>query len=148
MEGSHKYHNEFQETYNITDKIDWYKLNKEQEIFYYDRGCVIKNIKCPKGSIVFWDSRTIHCGIEANKKRTTPNIRAIIYLCYMPRNLSDTKNLKKKQKAFNELRTTTHYPCKIKLFPKTPQTYGNPLPSITQIEKPILNELGKKLAGF
>ena len=148
MEGSNKYHKEFCEEYNIQDKSDWCKISKTQEKFYLERGCAIKNITCPKGSLVFWDSRTIHCGIEADKRRDSPNVRAIIYLCYMPRVLCDSKNLKKKQKAFAELRTTNHYPCKIKLFPKAPRTYGNPLPSITTISEPMLSDIGKKLAGF
>ena len=148
LEGSNKYHTDFKDEFNVTDKADWYKLTKEQEEFYYSKGCHIKNIKCPKGSLVFWDSRTIHCGIEANKARSMPNIRAVIYLCYMPRSQCNEANLRKKQKAFNELRTTSHYPCKIKLFSKDPRTYGNPLPDITQIEAPNLTELGRKLAGF
>lgn len=148
LEGSNKYHKDFKDEFNITDKDDWYKLTKDQEEFYYKRGCHVKNIKCPKGSLVFWDSRTIHCGIEANKARSVPNIRAVIYLCYMPRSQCNEANLKKKQKAFNELRTTSHYPCKIKLFSKSPRTYGNPLPAITQIEAPNLTELGMRLAGF
>jgi hypothetical protein len=148
MESSNKYHDEFKNKYEIADKSNWYKLNKEQEKFYSDKGCNIKNIKCPKGSLVFWDSRTIHCGIEASKKRIVSNFRAVIYLCYMPRNLSSKSNLKKKQKAFNELRTTNHYPCDIKLFCKNPRSYGNELPTITPIDKPILSELGKSLAGF
>ena len=148
MEGSNKYHSKFKKMYNITDKSDWYKLSKEQEIFYSNKGCSIKNIKCPKGSLVFWDSRTIHCGIEADKRRTIPNFRAVIYLCYMPRHLCNETNLKKKQKAFNEIRTTNHYPCKIKLFPKVPRTYGGIIPEITPIESPVLNKLGKKLSGF
>lgn len=148
MEGSNKYHNEFKTKYNVTDKSNWYKLNKEQEAFYSSKGCNIMNIKCPKGSLVFWDSRTIHCGVESDSRRTIPNIRAVIYLCYMPRNLCNNANLKKKQKAFNELRTTSHYPCNIKLFPKTPRTYGGSLPTITNIENPSLTALGQKLAGF
>ena len=47
------------------------------------------------------------------------------------------------QKAFNEKRTTTHYPCKIKLFPKQPHTYGGVIPEITPIGSPIIDELGK-----
>ena len=43
---------------------------------------------------------------------------------------------------------TSHWPAKVKLFPKNPRTYGNPLPEITSIVKPELTELGKKLAGF
>lgn len=148
IEGSNKFQNEFKKAYNITDKKDWYKLTKEQEQFYYDKGCVSKNIKCPKGSLVLWDSRTIHCGIEADKKRTVSNIRAVIYLCYMPRSLSNPANIKKKQKAFEENRTTNHNPCAIKLFPKHPRTYGGEIPEITPVEKPVLTALGRKLAGF
>ena len=66
----------------------------------------------------------------------------------MPRNLCSTKNLEKKRTAFNELRTTSHYPCNIKLFNKNPRSYDNSLPTITLIEKPILSDLGKILAGF
>jgi hypothetical protein len=148
MEGSNAYHGEFKDAYSVSDKTDWYKLTKEQEAFYSNKGCEIKNIQCPKGSLVFWDSRTIHCGMEADKRRIAPNIRAVIYLCYLPRELCNAANLKKKQKAFEELRTTNHYPCKIKLFPKEPRTYGGVLPAIAQIEKPVLSELGLKLAGL
>ena len=42
----------------------------------------------------------------------------------MPRDKSSKADLKKKQKAFDELRGTTDNPCKIKLFPKRPRTYG------------------------
>ena len=66
----------------------------------------------------------------------------------MPKKLCNETNIKKKRKAFNELRTTNHYPCKIKLFPKNPYTYGKTLPEITNINTPILNEIGYKLAGF
>jgi len=148
MENSNNYHAEFKNRYLIANKNDWYKLDSDEQEFYIEKGCNIKNIKCPKGSLVVWDSRTIHCGIEASNKRVLPNIRAIIYLCYMPRILCSQKNLKKKQKAFNELRTTSHYPCDIKLFAMYPHTFGGEIPIITQIEKPILNDLGKLLAGL
>lgn len=151
MEGSNNFHKEFATKYGITDKDDWYKLTKEQEQFYTEKGCQYKKIICPKGSLVFWDSRTIHCGVEALKTRPISNFRAIIYLCYMPRHLCDKKNLEKKIKAFNELRTTSHYPHKIKMFGKTPRTYGGDITninSINPINKPSLTELGLKLAGF
>jgi hypothetical protein len=43
---------------------------------------------------------------------------------------------------------TGHSPCKFTLFPKNPRTYGNPLKTTTLINKPILSEIGYKLAGF
>lgn len=149
LEGSHKFHEECKNVFDITEKQDWYKLNDDEKRFYIeDNGCNVNRIKCPRGSLVLWDSRTIHCGTEALKNRKKENYRAVIYVCYLPRKLCDSKNIIKKQKAFNELRTTNHYPCKIKLFPKTPNTYGKQIPEIVPIKKPILNQLGKKLAGF
>ena len=148
MEGSHRYHQEFNERFNINNKDDWYKLNEEQEQFFIEKGCEYKKIICPKGSLVFWDSRLIHCGVEPMKERENPNIRAVIYLCYAPRRLSNNKSILKKQKAFNEMRTTNHWPCNPKLFPKNPRTYGGELKEITPINYPNVNDLGKKMAGF
>jgi hypothetical protein len=146
MEGSHKFHKEFKERFDIKEKKDWYKLSQSQQSFYDN--CSIANIKCPKGSLVLWDSRTIHCGIESSKGRPTPKNRYVAYLCYMPRKLATKANLKKKQKAFEDLRTTSHNPCSGRLFGKSPQTYGKTIEEITIISRPELSELGMKLAGF
>lgn len=105
-------------------------------------------IVCGKGDLVLWSSQTIHFGSEAAKWRDIPNFRAVIYLCYMKREGTSEANLKKKRKAFNEMRTTKHHPQKSLLFSKTPRTYGNDLPLITEISPPVLTELGLKLAGF
>jgi hypothetical protein len=148
LEGSNQFHAEVASKFSKTDSADWAKLSKEEETYYVEKGCAYKKIKCPKGSMVFWDSRTIHCGSEAIKGRAKENLRAIAYLCYLPRSLCSKANIKKKQKAYNELRRTTHNPVKVKLFPKHPRTYGNPLPDIKPITEPILTKLGKYLAGF
>jgi ectoine hydroxylase-related dioxygenase (phytanoyl-CoA dioxygenase family) len=146
LEGSHKYHKQFAEQFNMTKNIQWHKLTEEQLAFY--NHCPLQKIQCPKGSVVLWDSRTIHCGVEADKSRPAPNLRAVIYVCYAPRKQCSAKNILKKQKAFDELRATIHDPINPKLFGKTPRTYGAKLPEYTQINRPVLTELGLKLAGF
>ena len=108
---------------------------------------------CPKGSLVCWDSRTIHCGVEARKSlkntgREKPKFRSIVYTCYKPRLFANEKSIIKKQKAFEEMRMTSHWPCKVKLFPKNPRTWGNEMPEITKINPPVLTNLGELLAGF
>jgi hypothetical protein len=148
LEKSHLYHQDLQKEFKITSKDDWYKISEEEEKFYLNKGCEYKKIKCPKGSLVLWDSRTMHSGSEALKSRETPNLRSIVYLCYMPRKLCSKANLEKKKKAFLELRTTNHWASKPKLFPKTPRTYGASVPKINPISPPQLTELGKSLAGF
>tara|TARA_B100000795_G_C22795219_1_gene439005 strand:+ start:1844 stop:2833 length:990 start_codon:yes stop_codon:yes gene_type:complete len=147
-EGSHKFQEEFAEKFGVTDKSDWYKLNEYEEVFYITKGCKRVNIMCPKGSLVFWDSRTIHCGTEARKNRENKKFRAVVYLCYQPREKITPALLRKKIKAFETLRTTNHWSTKPKLFAKNPRTYGNPLPEITAIVPPVLTELGQKLAGY
>lgn len=149
FEKSHLYHADFAESFGVTDKRDWYKLGKEQEAFYVDeKKCAITKITCPKGSMVLWDSRTVHCGVEALKTRAAPNLRCVAYLCYMPRSLSTPRGILKKRKAFEELRMTTHNPCAPKLFAKHPRTYGKALPAITAIDSPVLTDVGLALAGF
>lgn len=148
-EKSNRYHKEFAEHFGITDKSDWFKLETEEhKEFYRERGCVETYIKCPKGSMVFWDSRTIHCGVEPKKTREIPNFRCVAYLCYMPRHLSDAKNIAKKIKAFEESRMTNHWPCKVKLFPKTPHTYGAELKEIVELAPTEIDNIGRRLIGY
>ena len=146
-EGSHLLHKEFGQKFNITDKNNWYKLkNVEQLDFYKD--CPLHCVKAKAGSLILWDSRTIHQGIESKKDRKEQNIREVIYVCYEPRRHATKKDLKKKQKAFNEQRMTTHWAANPKLFPKNPRTYGGPIPTVNKLPRPVLSELGKRLAGF
>ncbi len=148
LEGSNRFHGEFKEKYSPKSNGDWYKLSADEQRFYIEKGCKHVRIECKKGDMVFWDSRTIHCGTEPLKTRENPHFRAVIYVCYMPRRLATTKELEKKKKAFNEYRTTSHWPHKIKLFPKYPRTYGKVVEEADPVKKPILTELGMKLAGF
>jgi hypothetical protein len=85
--------------------------------------------------------------VEALKTRANPKFRAIIYLCYLPRSRATKRDVEKKKNALKEMRTTSHWANKAKMFGKVPWTRGKPLPSITPISPPILTELGKRLAG-
>jgi hypothetical protein len=147
LEKSHKYHNDFAQEFDIQVKEDWYKLGTSDEINFYTstKGCQERRIQCLKGDMVLWDSRTIHCGVEPLRIRNKPNFRNVIYICCLPRSLFTETELKKKRKALEELRTTTH---KGKLFAKNPRTYGGTLPHFTELPNPKLTPLGKKLAGY
>jgi ectoine hydroxylase-related dioxygenase (phytanoyl-CoA dioxygenase family) len=148
LEGSNKYHGDCAKHFNIKDKDDWYKINDDELQFYKDKGCQESRIICNKGDLVLFDSRTIHCGGGPIKGRKQENFRAIVYICMMPRKGTSEANLKKKRKYFNEMRTTKHDPRKSLVFPKNPRSYDGNLPTITQIDPPVLTELGRKLAGF
>ena len=143
LEKSHKLHGKFAKKFNITNKSDWYKLSIDELEFY--ENCKKVRIECKAGSVVLWDSRMIHCGSEPKKSRKNPKFRMIGYICMVPRSLATETTLKKRKKAFEDLRTTNHYPHKVKLFPKTPRTYGKELPDIENITPPVLTKLGMKL---
>ncbi len=148
LEKSHKLHKSFASQFGITDTSDWYKLNDKEMKFYLDKGCKRTCVKATAGSLILWDSRTIHCGQEPTKGRAKQNYRFVVYVCQTPRSKATSNNIVKKQKAFNDMRMTTHWPHKIKLFPTSPRTYGAELPEVGNIKKPKLTALGKSLAGF
>ena len=148
MEGSHRYHEEFGDKYNIDDINDFYRLNEEEEEFYSNKKCEYKKIKCPKGSLVLWDSRTIHYGTNPMRNRKNKSTRAIIYLCYMPRYLCSEVQYNRKLHALNNMYTTTHWPCNIVYSPNEPISFGGSTPGYTPIPKPILTDLGMKIAGL
>ncbi len=148
LESSNNFHAAFAKEFDIHSTSDWFKLDKPQTDFYLDRGCTQKCIKCPAGSMVFWDSRTIHAGQECLRQRAKPNLRCVVYLCYTPRSMATEALLKKKREAFESLRTTNHYPHKPKLFPVVPHTYGAPIPSpLRSVQRPVVGTLGELLAG-
>ena len=68
-----------------------------------------------------------------------------------PKNSRDNSSsqTKKRFKYFQELRTTSHWPHKPKLFPLKPRLYpGDEFPNVTDIPDPQLTELGKIVAGY
>jgi len=150
LEGSHNYHHNFKENFNsLTDnelKNNWFILTNEHINWYIEeKNCPLQYIKCQKGSLVLWDSRLIHCGSEPMKNRTEPNMRIVSYLSYLPKCMSTRRNNDKRLDAYNELRTTAHWANNIKMFPKIPRTFGNPIPNICNINSPILNDIGFNL---
>jgi len=51
----------------------------------------------------------------------------------VPRSFASKKDLEKRKKIFDEVRMTSHWPNKPKLFSKYPRTYGKPLKNIKDI---------------
>ena len=146
LPGSHKCHQEFYKENNIKTKTDWYKFTTDDYSWYINKGFQPKRLEIPKGSVVLWDSRSVHCNVPPTKKST--NFRYVIYICMTPERLSTDKILDKRIKAFKELRMTSHWPHDPKLFPKYPQTYGSPKPEYKHQYIPVqLNDIGRKLVA-
>jgi len=144
LESSNTHFSNVGKLFNINCERDWHLLSKN-ELNYYLQLCPEKIICCPKGSLVLWDSRTVHYAIKSTNKK---NIRCIAYLCYAPRIYSTYKMIEMKQYALQHLKSTTHDPCMFLFKPSTPYGYENVKDYINQIEPPTLTPLGKRLSGF
>jgi hypothetical protein len=154
LEGGHKLHQSFREKFRIDAKTkgaskNWFKYNSEHVQFYrQEHKCPLALIQCDAGSMVFWDSRLPHCGFQALREREKPNTRCVGYVCMLPRRLCSKANLKKRIKAFETRRTTSHWPHKPTLNPETPRTYGAPLKDIAPVKAPVLTKIGRRLVGY
>lgn len=143
MEGSHKYHEEFFKKIKYDDPEDWYELQEGEKEYFEKIGCKQFCVKAPIGSLVLWDSRTFHQGIEAQKEREKENFRMVVYTCLRPRNHFTIEELNKHKKAFLEKRVTNHWGTM--LFSKNPKTYNDKLKEFNEVSEPVLTDFGKKL---
>lgn len=154
LEGSHRLGDEFCEWKREKDpswkpgRENWYKLKNDETEWFHSKTTEVK-IDASKGSLVLWDSRTIHQNKWPDKGRENPRWRYVIYSCMLPADGASPKDLKKRSDAIKNLRMTTHWPYPVTLFPKMPRSYGNPFPDYKTItEMPELNELQERLAGI
>jgi hypothetical protein len=152
LEGSHHFHEDFARHFGVTERANWYMMEKEDSAghldFYLQRGCQRRFIQCPRGSLVLWDSRLIHCGTRPMRWREQANFRCVVYLCYQPRTGARPRDLRKKREAFERLRMTSHWPCRPKLFAEGFRNYGKDVKGVRELNPPVLAELGERFAGF
>lgn len=124
---SHLLHGEFAGVFGIDSrhaKPDWHVLAKKSptpQLKWYteEHGLVDTCITCPAGSMVLWDSRTVHSGIE--KLPGTNALRNLCYLCYMPRKwckagFETRRRIFDKRSGDMYLRTCSHWPDAMRPF--------------------------------
>ena len=74
----------------------------------------MKHITAPRGSLILWDSRTVHWNQHPRKDRPysdNPKVRMVGYLCYVPKaRLTDEGRILRK-KAFEKGVSTGHNPA-------------------------------------
>jgi hypothetical protein len=71
----------------------------------------MKHITAPRGSLILWDSRTVHWNQHPSKDRPyvhLPKVRMVGYLCYLPKaRLTEEGRVRRKQ-AFEMGVSTGH----------------------------------------
>jgi len=110
---SHKNHQEFFEHFNESTKgADWFILRENHLDWYLrEKSSVWCSITAPKGSMVFWDSRTIHMGTLPRQDRVNKDRwRFIAYVCYTPARYQNERDAELKRQAYIDNKTTSHWP--------------------------------------
>jgi ectoine hydroxylase-related dioxygenase (phytanoyl-CoA dioxygenase family) len=137
-EGSHRVHADY---FKIKGKVstNWNIIDPEFIKTIVDKKRVL-SVKA--GSLVLWDSRTFHQNQYGKPKSEQ---RIVQYVCMLPRSHPDNKLhvQKKRRKYFDERRTTSHWPCPIRVNGKQPQTYGDKSKIIDyeSLPKPQLDDM-------
>jgi len=99
------------------NRENWLRFTEEELKWFTDKGLKPIRIEAKAGQLVLWDSRCIHQGTYA-----LPGYehlwRYVVYVCYKPKPKAQgaaskkalDRVLGKKRKAFEEGRTTSHWP--------------------------------------
>jgi hypothetical protein len=137
LPGSHKLARKFFKAFPPKDPcMDWQQLTDPlQEKWFEERGCVRTRVAAPEGSMVLWNSSTVHCGVEPVRGRPAPYpVRQVVYVCMLPRPAPGTKGLAKllerRRKTYEEARVSSHHPLRPRTFPLNPRTYGAAVPVV------------------
>lgn len=119
--GSHHIHEKYFKDKGIEKGADWQIIDRDtvDALRSYK---IVNNV--PAGSLVLWDSRVFH---QNQYGKPGSEERIVQYVCYLPKN--HPKNTlamrKKRRKYFEERRTTSHWPCPIKVNGKQGRNFGN-----------------------
>jgi hypothetical protein len=74
---------------------------------------IMKHITAPRGSLILWDSRTLHWNQHPSKDRPSsdnPKVRMVGYLCYVPKARLTNESSALRREAFEKGVSTGHNP--------------------------------------
>lgn len=129
-----------------TPRGDWVKLESEEQRDFF--GVEPVRVHGGRGSMVLWDSRTVHQNIGPDCDADQALPRCVVYTCMQPAHLVKKGDLKKKQEAFEKYRMTTHWPAlKVELFQKKWRTYGKPQRAFPIVRDRVTSQRMLELAG-
>ncbi len=149
-EGSHLMHREMLEKWGVLRDSHWYLL-KKPEADYARKIFVTRKVECPPGSLVLWDSRTLHEN-TGHAPHSKGRDRLVFYVCMMPRGVAQAAGekryaelLQRKREAYEQQLATTHWPVLCNIFSDREHSFKTDAASIRQ---PQPNGAVASLAGF
>lgn len=145
LEGSHLLFDDYMETNQC-----WMLSNKDVQ-WFTDQGCPRKRVPCPRGGMILWDSRLFHANARPREGRQNPGRwRFVVFVCMAPAWWAEQDDLETKQKAYDKLELTTHWPARgVQLFARNVNTRIYPADTgyVTSLPEVALSNEAKQLAG-
>eukprot|EP00047_Mylnosiga_fluctuans_P015044 m.43023 g.43023 ORF g.43023 m.43023 type:complete len:321 (+) comp5755_c0_seq1:99-1061(+) len=126
----------------LGNKGDWVMLREEHLAFMRAQGCERANVQCTAGSLVLWDSRTVHCGCLPQPGRAQQSMRFVTYVCQIPRALVSEDALARKRTQFKRKDMTSHWPDGRRVFK------GRDKVAVPGVPHATVTPFGRRLAGF
>ncbi|KAJ3127700.1 hypothetical protein HK098_005936 [Nowakowskiella sp. JEL0407] len=144
LESSHQYHDEYLQRARVDHEFDFVSI--EDVGFYEQKGCESFYVEADAGSLILWDSRTVHQG-AAPIKDGEDRFRIAIYVCMMPRDRATKEQLEERVEVFEEMYMTAHWPVPLNVFAKRLKSRQSSV-EVKSPDPPKLTELGRRLVGY
>lgn len=103
LENSHRYYEKFVKhfPYTLTGKKDWRPLTLEEKEWFLSKPDVREvAVSAPKGSVVLWDTKTVHSNKRATRGRPSPKFRYVAFVAYNIMSLLSQADLEKRRMMF------------------------------------------------
>ena len=119
IEGSHRYHSEFFKQREPPER-EFLPMRPCDVQFYQKRGCEIKELTCPKGGMILWDSRLVHAGSPPKENRSNPGRwRYVVFVCMAAAWWAKERDMENRELAYKNMRLSVHWPTEgFKMFPE------------------------------
>ena len=127
IENSHLLHTKYAETH-LSWGYKWEVIDIDHPTF---STCRLIKPRVKAGEILLFDSRIAHCFVPSRSN----NYRMVMYVCMMPRQGANQKEIEKRQKLYVENSMTGHW-CYGPWFDKTDAPYT---PGRVQIKPPLFS---------
>jgi len=149
--GAHLLSEEYHDVFRGEERIhqwtnEWYGFKETGLKWLEEKGCEWVKVCAEPGDLILWDSRAPHYNVPTRSKQD----RMAVYTCYMPVSQATQEDLLRKKAAWDERRSTTHWPNARHSAPNAATRDGKPCQSnrAGPIEEPQLSERAFKLTGL
>ena len=136
--GSHRIQRDFFVKRGLLPRLDpknnWYLFSEEEKQDPAFAGAMV--VEGQPGDAMIWDSRLFHC----NTVPSAPSVRAVAYVCMIPRGHVPIDVREKRRLAFRQRRCTAHHPGDgFRVFPKLPRFAAVDYEDVLAVQTPMLS---------